>query len=509
MLIMHDWGNAGTPAGDIESMKQNTFRLPIIDMLSADETKHDYLVNQDCYTEFGETLVKALNGYGIRTLLFGTVVSPSIIRFKLKLENSVRIGQLISMSDDIALALGADRIRIDSSEPGASQIGIEIPRPDRELLKLRTLIETSASIYDVSPLSAILGINTNGTFVSCNLCDMPNLLITGRLGSGKSTCVHSILINILFRSSPDDVKFVMIDPRAIELSMYNGIPHLLSPVVTDPQKTANTLLWVINETVRRYSLFVEKSVQDINAYQAAARKNPREFEPMPLILVIIDELIELLSAIPTEVENMIAKLAERGKAAGCHILASTSLHLASNLPDKIQKAFPSRITLRTNSAQESRMLNMDGAEQLLDNGDMLYLSHDRLKPLRLQSAFVTQTELKDVLTFIKLNSNANYDVSIMEATMSSSADISINYGNSFQDELLLQAAEIVVEAGYASVSLLQRRMNLGYPHCARLIDCMEQKGFIGPFEGSKPRKVFLTVPQLTELRMIKNQDIVK
>lgn len=452
--------------------------------------------------ELGRKLEATLKSFGVDAKVVNYTAGATITRFELTPGPGVKVSKIVGLADDIALNLAAMAVRIEAPIPGKSAIGIEIPNKETTPVLLRAILESPEFARAKTPLTAALGRDIQGTPILCDLTRMPHLLIAGATGSGKSVCLNTILMSILFRCTPDDVRLLMIDPKVVELSMYNGIPHLLSPVVTDPRKAANTLLWAVNEMVRRYGLFAEKKVRDIQGYRNAARAQPDEFEPMPLILIVIDELADLMSTSPTEVEDAIARLTAMARAAGIHLIIATQRPSVDVITGVIKANIPSRIAFAVASQVDSRtILDMGGAEKLLGKGDMLYFPQNLAKPLRGQGAFVSDSEVEKVLKFIKSNSDKDYDEEITEAINTPVPSSGKgNGGNDQQDELLPQAAELVVEAGYASVSLIQRRMNVGYPRAARLIDRMQEKGYVGPFEGSKPRKVLLTVGQLMELK---------
>lgn len=470
--------------------------------------------NTQTIQALGQKLEQTLNSFGIQATVVHVTTGPTITRFELSPGPGVKVSRIVSLADDIALNLAAMGVRIEAPIPGKSAIGIEIPNKETSPVLLRGLLESPEFLRSRSPLTAVLGRDIQGAPILCDLARMPHLLIAGATGSGKSVCINSILISILYRSSPDDVKMLMIDPKVVELSVYNGIKHLLSPVVTDPKKAANTLLWAVNEMVRRYGLFAEKSVRDINSYNAAAAiySSPRsaaddeddnagQFEKLPLILLVIDELSDLMATTPTEVEDAIARLTAMARAAGIHLIIATQRPSVDVITGVIKANIPSRIAFAVASQVDSRtILDMGGAEKLLGKGDMLYYPQSSAKPIRGQGAFVTDSEVERVLGYIKARSAADYDQRITDAIMSAPSGNSKERDSSEQDELLPQAIGIVVEAGYASVSLLQRRMNVGYPRAARLIDRMQEAGYVGPFEGSKPRKVLITAAQFLELK---------
>lgn len=476
------------------------YQLPPLHLLNSDSAPGSRQ-NQQTIQALGRKLEDTLKSFGVDARVVNYTAGATITRFELTPGPGVKVSRIVSLADDIALNLAAMGVRIEAPIPGKSAIGIEIPNKETSAVLLRSILESPEYVRSNAPLTAALGRDIQGTPILCDIARMPHLLIAGATGSGKSVCINTILMSILFRCTPDQVRMLMIDPKVVELSMYNGIPHLLSPVVTDPRKAANTLLWAVNEMVRRYGLFAEKSVRDIHGYQIAAKENPDEYEPMPLILLVIDELADLMSTAPTEVEDAIARLTAMARAAGIHLVIATQRPSVDVITGVIKANIPSRIAFAVASQVDSRtILDMGGAEKLLGKGDMLYFPQSLAKPVRGQGGFVSDAEVEKVLAFIKSNHADGYDASITEAIMTASGGATKGGDSGDQDELLPNAVEIVVEAGYASVSLLQRRMNVGYPRAARLIDRMQEKGFVGPFEGSKPRKVLINIQQLMELK---------
>ena len=411
------------------------------------------------------------------------------------------MSRIVNLTDDLALAMAAMGVRIEAPIPGKSAIGIEIPNAETTPVTLRGLLDSSSFKKNPSPLVAALGRDIPGNPIFCDLAKMPHLLIAGATGSGKSVCINSILISILCKATPDQVKMIMIDPKVVELSIYNGIPHLLAPVVTDPKKAANTLNWAVGEMTRRYGLFAEASVRDFRGYNEdlAYRKEPE----IPLILIVIDELADLMQVASKEVEESIARLTAMARAAGIHLLIATQRPSVDVITGVIKANIPSRIAFAVSSQVDSRtILDMVGAEKLLGKGDMLYYPQSAAKPQRGQGAFVSDAEVESIIEYLKAQNLGSYDPDEAEAITSASSGgmKSAERDAGDEDELLPQAVDIVLQAGCASVSILQRRMNIGYPRAARLIDRMQEKGYIGAFEGSKPRKLLITQSQWLEIQ---------
>jgi DNA segregation ATPase FtsK/SpoIIIE-like protein len=482
--------------------------------LLRDESLTPNRVSSQMVNALGVKLEKTLESFGIQASVVHYTTGPTITRFELSPGPGVKVSRIVSLADDIALNLAALGVRIEAPIPGKSAIGIEIPNKETQPVLLRGLLESPEFQNTRSPLTAALGRDIQGYPILCDLAKMPHLLIAGATGSGKSVCINAILMSILYRSSPDDVRMLMIDPKVVELSVYNGIPHLLSPVVTDPKKAANTRTWAVSEMIRRYGLFAEKSVRDITSYQASAAANAAavtadndeaEYEHLPLILLVIDELSDLMATTPTEVEDAIARLTAMARAAGIHLIIATQRPSVDVITGVIKANIPSRIAFAVASQVDSRtILDMAGAEKLLGKGDMLYYPQSIAKPIRGQGAFITDSEVEQVLNYIKAQHAADYDDAVSDAIMTAQASGNKDKISEGNDELLPQALDIVVETGYASVSLLQRRMNVGYPRAARLIDTLHDKGYIGPFDGSKPRKLLITQTQYMELKAKEN-----
>jgi len=449
----------------------------------------------------GKKLEDTLASFGVAAKVVNITHGPAITRFELTPGPGIKVSRIVNLTDDLALAMAAVGVRIEAPIPGKSAIGIEIPNVETTPVTLRSLIDTPGFKKGSTPLMAALGRDIPGNPIFCDLAKMPHLLIAGATGSGKSVCINSILISILCKATPDQVKLIMIDPKVVELSIYNGIPHLLAPVVTDPKKASNTLNWAVGEMTRRYGFFAEASVRDFRGYNEdlASRNEP----PLPLILIVIDELADLMQVAAKEVEESIARLTAMARAAGIHLLIATQRPSVDVITGVIKANIPSRIAFAVASQVDSRtILDMGGAEKLLGKGDMLYYPQSAAKPQRGQGAFVSDAEVESVIEYLKAQNMGTYDPDEAEAITSA---VSGNAGSSDKesgddDELLPQAVEIFLMSGCASVSILQRRMNIGYPRAARLVDRMHEKGYIGPFEGSKPRKVLISQSQWLEIQ---------
>ena len=478
---------------------QRPYVMPSIELLNTEGGK---LAKNDLFTiqTLGKKLEDTLNSFGITAKVVNITNGPVITRFELSPGPGVKVSKIVSLSDDIALNLAATGVRIEAPIPGKAAIGIEIPNKETSPVTLRRLIESPEFKNASSPLAAVLGRDIPGNPVICDLAKMPHLLIAGATGSGKSVCINSILISILYKASPEDVKLLMIDPKVVELSVYNGIPHLLAPVVTNPKKAANTLIWAVNEMNKRYALFAERSVRDIQAYNTTAKFEG--FEKLPLIVLVIDELADLMATTPTEVEDAIARLTAMARAAGIHLIIATQRPSVDVITGVIKANITSRISFAVSSQVDSRtILDCGGGEKLLGKGDMLYFPLGAAKPVRAQGAFVTDKEVERVTSFLKNQNTQGYDKEMSDAINTTTQTSQTEQdSDTEEDELLVSAVTIIVEAGYASISLLQRRMNIGYPRAARLIDRMQEKRYVGPFEGSKPRKVLITQQQWAEYK---------
>lgn len=457
----------------------------------------------------GQLLVNTLKDFGISTRLSDITYGPAVTRYELEPSAGVKISRITGLADDIALRLATTGVRIEAPIPNKAAVGIEVPNKARRTVGLRSLLDTAEYRGAKGKLTVALGQDIEGHAVLTDLAKMPHLLIAGTTGSGKSVCTNSMIQSVLFRASPDEVKMILIDPKKVEFGVYNGIPHLLVPVVTDPRKAAGALSWAVNEMLKRYQMFAETNVRDIGGYNELARSKG-EFKPLPLILIVIDELADLMMAAANEVEDSICRLAQMARAAGMHMVIATQRPSVDVITGLIKANIPSRLALTVASAVDSRtILDAGGAEKLLGYGDMLFMPVGQSKPRRVQGCFVTNVEIERVIDFLKTaDKPQEYDQQIIEeinkqaaAAGRASSSAAGEDGGDEEDEALPQAIEIAVDAGQISTSMLQRKMRFGYARAGRIIDQLEQRGIIGPSEGSKPRKVLITRQQWIEMNM--------
>lgn len=462
------------------------------------------------------TIVEALRSFGVQTKCIGTCRGPSVTRYELQPAAGVKISKITGLADDIALNLASSGIRIEAPIPNKPAVGIEVPNKIRDTVPFRQLIESNEIAEKKSKLAAVLGKDISGEIVIADIAEMPHLLIAGTTGSGKSVCVNSIIMSILFRSKPEEVRFIMIDPKAVEFMAYNGIPHLLIPVVTDPKKAAGALNWAVGEMLKRYSIFSEYNVRNIHGYNSLADKDP-DMKKMEQIVIFIDELADLIMASKNEVEDSICRLAQMARAAGMHLVIATQRPTVDVVTGLIKANIPSRIALKVSSGTDSRVImDEQGAEKLLGKGDMLFKSVSMPKPTRVQGCWISDKEVERVVDFLKNKFELDYDDDVMKEVErqaelvkgndKSSDSVGFESGDiDVSDDKLEDAIRIVVENGQASVSTLQRKLKLGFGRAARLVDVMEEMGIVGPSQGSKPREVLMTKEQYYERQMNKQQ----
>lgn len=461
-----------------------------------------------------ETLVNTLKSFGVETKFLEAARGPSVTRYELQPAPGVKISKITGLVDDIALNLASAGVRIEAPIPNKAAVGIEVPNKKVDSVPFREMVESREFGDTKSKLGAVLGKSISGEVVIADIAKMPHILIAGTTGSGKSVCVNSIIMSILFRSTPDDVRLLMIDPKAVEFMIYNGIPHLLIPVVTDPKKAAGALAWAVTEMLNRYKMFSDNNVRDLAGYNKLAKERD-DIQPMPQIVIFIDELADLMMASPGEVEDSICRLAQMARAAGMHLVIATQRPSVNVVTGVIKANIPSRIALKVASQVDSRtIIDSAGAEKLLGKGDMLYFPVGMAKPLRVQGCWVSDKEVERVVDFIKNSFILDYDQSVIDeiekqAALAAQKDSKgkdsddDDGGIDSSDEKLDEAIELVIEFGKASTSFLQTRLKLGYGRAARIIDTMEQLGVVGPYEGSKPRQVLMTKQDWYERKMHK------
>ena len=460
-----------------------------------------------------DKLVETLKSFGVQTTYLGASRGPSVTRYELQPAPGVKISKIANLSDDVALNLATSGVRI-APVPNKAAVGIEIPNTVKDTVYFRELVDTPEfkQSFD-KKLVTVLGKDISGNTVSCNVSKMPHLLIAGTTGSGKSVCVNSIIMSILMKSTPTDVRLIMVDPKQVEFMMYNGIPHLLIPVVTDPKKAAGALAWAVTEMDNRYTMFSENNVRNIDGFNELAADPDSGLEKMPHIVIFIDELADLMMASPKDVEDSIVRLAQKARAAGMHLVIATQKPTVQVVTGLIKGNIPSRIALMVASQIDSRViLDASGAEKLLGNGDMLYMPVGVPKPIRLQGCYVSDDEVERVVEFIKQTFTVEYDENIMAEIERQTEIVNNSDGKNDEefsedgdetDEKLEDAIELVVNAGQASTSSIQRNLKLGYGRAARLMDVMEKMGIIGPFEGAKPRQVLMTKQEWYERKLQK------
>lgn len=456
-----------------------------------------------------EKLIDVLASFGVQAHITDISRGPAVTRYELQPATGVKISKITGLADDIALNMAASGVRIEAPIPGKAAVGIEIPNKESDTVEIRGIFETKEFIEAQSPLSVALGVDIAGNPVIMDLARMPHLLIAGSTGSGKSVCVNAIIISFIYKSSPEDVKLVLIDPKMVELAEYNGIPHLMMPVVTDSKKAAGALGGAVAEMEKRYLLFAENSVRDIKSFNKLARSKPElGLEKMPYIAVIIDELADLMMVSGKEVEAYIIRLAQKARAAGIHLIVATQRPSVDVITGLIKANIPARIAFAVSSQVDSRtILDGAGAEKLLGMGDMLFLPLGANKPTRVQGTYVKDEEISAVIDFIKQDFVAEYNQEMIDNMEKMAAKDSPSGGGGDmddKDEMLPKAIEAVVDAGQASVSLLQRRLKLGYARAARIMDEMEQMGIVGPYEGSKPRRVLISKNEWLEMSLGQN-----
>ena len=456
-------------------------------------------------TDTATKLQKTLYSFGVSAKVENVSVGPAITRYELKPAEGVRVSKIANLADDIALNLAAETIRIEAPISGKQAVGIEVPNHEKEAVHLREVLDSDKFRNSDSKLTIALGKDVAGEIELADISKMPHVLIAGSTGSGKSVCINTIITSIVYHAKPSEVKFVMVDPKVVELSVYNGIPHLLIPVVTDPRKAAGALAWAVQEMDNRYNLFAQKGVRDLKGYNKAIEKEEGTGK-LPQIVIIIDELADLMMVAKNDVEDAICRLAQKARAAGMHLVIATQRPSVDVITGLIKANIPSRIAFAVSSQVDSRtILDSVGAEKLLGKGDMLYFPTGAPKPSRVQGAFVSDDEVEKIVDFIKSNGTATYSEDILESIENNNkTEKELTQEQAQDDEtdpFLMDAIQTVVETGQASTSFIQRRFKVGYARAGRIIDQMEERGVISGYQGSKPREVLMTLDRLNELKM--------
>ena len=488
------------------TVEDEHYEFPPIQLLAEGEKK-GVKGGKKAVADTATRLQKTLYSFGVSAKVENVSVGPAITRYELKPAEGVRVSKIANLADDIALNLAAETIRIEAPIPGKQAVGIEVPNTENEIVPLRDIIDSDKFKNHKSKLAFALGKDVAGNEVVADIAKMPHVLIAGATGSGKSVCINTLISSIIYKAKPSEVKLVMVDPKVVELSVYNGIPHLLIPVVTDPKKAAGALAWAVQEMVNRYSLFASKNVRDIKGYNAAL-DNEGGSQKLPQIVIIIDELSDLMMVSPKDVEDSICRLAQMARAAGMHLVIATQRPSVDVITGIIKANIPSRISFAVSSQVDSRtILDMAGAEKLLGKGDMLFYPSGAPKPTRIQGAFISDKEVEKIVDFVKNNGEATYNDEIIkqiENANSTDKEIDAADEDDDTDPLLMDAIEVVVETGQASTSFIQRRFKVGYARAGRIIDQMEERGIISGFQGSKPREVLMSKERWEELKMSGN-----
>jgi S-DNA-T family DNA segregation ATPase FtsK/SpoIIIE len=468
---------------DIEEERE--YRLPPLSLLRKSTIKQSGFSEKELLNN-AQILENTLESFGLQAKVIQVNCGPAITRFEIQPSPGIKVSRIVNLADDIALSLAASDVRIEAPIPGKAAIGIEVPNKKKSPVYLRDVLESAEFNTSTSKLTIALGKDIGGNPVVTDLSDMPHLLIAGATGSGKSVCINTIISSILYKAHPNEVKLMMVDPKVVELAVYDGIPHLLTPVVTDPKKAALALNWMVTEMERRYQTFAKEGVRDITRYNEL-----NDERPMPKILVIIDELADLMMISPREVEDSICRLAQMARAAGIHLVVATQRPSVDIITGLIKANIPSRISFAVSSQVDSRtILDISGAEKLLGKGDMLFFPVGASKPTRIQGAFISEEEVEKLVNYGKKQKEPTY-----EKNLSDFNEIELDKKHEDTDELFQEAVSVILDSGQASISMLQRRLRIGYARAARLIDDMEERGIVGGYEGTKPREILITREQ--------------
>lgn len=479
-----------------QELPDETYIYPDISLLNINESNNT-MSNQEIIKN-GKIIEKTLDNFNMDCQITSINKGPVITCYELKPAPGIKLSRIVSLSDNISMALGSSDIRIEAPIPGKTVVGIEVANKFKDSVGLREILESSEFVNSKSDVPLTLGKDVEGNIIVESISDMPHLLIAGATGSGKSVCINTIITNILYKSSPKDVRLMLIDPKVVELSVYNGIPHLLIPVVTNPKKAGYALNWAVDEMERRYKLFAEAQVRDIKGYNKKKIKEGKISEKIPKIVIIVDELADLMMVSSNEIEDYIARLAQMARACGMHLILATQRPSVDVITGTIKANIPSRIAFAVSSAVDSRtILDMSGAEKLLGRGDMLFYPSSYSKPKRIQGAFISDEEVERLVDFVKLN-NENSEIN-KQSLIASQINNKEKDDNLDLDPLFADAINYVLGDEQASISYLQRKLKVGYSRAARIVDQMEELGIIGPHEGSKPRKLLKTKEEIDDL----------
>ena len=483
-------------------VEDDNYEFPPYNLLSEGNSK-GIKGGKKALTDTASKLQKTLYSFGVSAKVENVSVGPAITRYELKPAEGVRVSKIANLADDIALNLAAKTIRIEAPIPGKQAVGIEVPNETSEIVHIRDILESDEFIDNKSKLAFALGKDVSGAIIVTDISKMPHVMIAGATGSGKSVCINTLIASIIYKAKPSEVKLVMVDPKIVELSVYNGIPHLLIPVVTDPKKAAGALAWAVQEMENRYAMFASKGVRDLKGYNEAIEKDDTVGK-LPHIVIIIDELADLMMVAKNDVEDAICRLAQKARAAGMHLVIATQRPSVDVITGLIKANIPSRIAFAVSSQVDSRtILDQVGAEKLLGKGDMLFFPTGAPKPVRIQGAFISDKEVEKVVNFVKANGESSYREDITEyiekANTTDKEAQESSASDDDADELLNDAIETVIETGQASTSFIQRRFKVGYARAGRIIDQMEERGIISGYQGSKPREVLMSKERWNEL----------
>ncbi len=513
-------GDVAETVDEVTAPPVKEYEFPSINILTEDTSVRDENIKEELHAN-AVKLVETLRSFNVKTKIENVSRGPTITRYELLPEAGIRVRSILNLVDDIALNLATTGVRIEAPIPGKPAVGIEVPNKNRATVHLRTLIEDDRFMNAQSSLLCALGKDVGGENVYLDIAKMPHLLIAGATGMGKSVCINSLIVSLLYNADPDEVKLILIDPKKVELNVYNGLPHLLVPVVSDPKKAAGSLSWAVSEMERRFGLIESVGVRDIGAYNRVTANDPAH-QFMPYIVIIIDELADLMMTAPDDVEESVCRLMQKARAAGMHVIIGTQRPSVDVITGLIKANIPSRIACTVASQVDSRtIIDRAGAESLIGRGDMLYLPVGASKPIRVQGAYVSEDDVEEVVAFIKTANAENkveYSDEVIDqiekaaamcgAPKKGGAVTSAGDASGEEDPMLRQALELAVNSGKISTSLIQRRLSLGYGRAAKLIDKMEQMGYVSPPEGQKPRDVLITKEQFMEMVLKEDGDIV-